>query len=170
MKIKYVIGHWTAGNLKPSCLDLKSYQLLVDGEGCVHSGLAPGCTSSTGGMNSITYNIACCGGLVSKPLTKIQVEKFYLICAKKVKEYGLSPFSFYTHAEIGEMCRGYKLKLQGKSYDTKHQIITDLLPYNKWLYQNIGKIDLTRLPDFCGNAFETGDYIRTKIVWYLKRL
>ena len=169
MKIKYIIGHWTGGQLKPNNLDLRSYQLLIDGEGFVHSGLAPGCTSSTGGMNSITYNISCCGGMVNSKLTRVQIEKFYKTCAQKVKEYNLSPFAFYTHAEIGEMCRGYRLMIQKKIYDKSHKIITDLLPYNEYLYQNIGKIDLTILPEYSGTAFETGDYIRNKIKWYLKK-
>lgn len=167
MTIKYIIGHWTAGNFKPNKIDLISYQLLIDGDGEVHKGLVPGCTSSTGGMNSVTYNISCCGGLSTSRLTPVQIEKFFKICAEKIKEYKLKVNDFYTHAEIGEMCRGYKLKCQNKPYDTKHKIITDLIPYNQWLYQNIGKIDLTVLPQKCGTAFETGDFIRSKINWYL---
>ena len=170
MNIKYIIGHWTAGNLMPNKLDLTSYQLLIDGNGFVHSGLAPGCTSSTGGMNSITYNIACCGGLSTSKLTPIQIEKFFKTCAEKLKEYGLSVDKFYTHSEIGEMCRGYKLKSQNKSYDNNRKIITDLLPYNQYLNQNIGKIDLTILPYKSGNSFETGDFIRSKIKWYLAKI
>ena len=89
---------------------------------------------------------------------------------QKLKEYGLTVDKFYTHAEIGEMCRAYRLKSDKKPYDTKHKIITDLLPYNQWLYQNIGKIDLTTLPQISGNAFDTGDFIRSKIKWYLSKM
>lgn len=170
MAVKYIIGHWTAGNHTPNKLDKNSYQLLIDGEGSLHRGVAQGCSASTGGMNSITYNIACCGGLSTLRLTPIQVEKFFKTCAEKIKVYDLTINDFYTHAEIGEMCRGYKLKCQNKPYDKKHKIITDLLPYNEWLYQNIGKIDLTTLPQMSGNAFETGDFIRNKIKWYYNKL
>lgn len=153
MAIKYVIGHWTAGMLTPNKTDLASYQLLIDGRGQTYNGLAAGCTSSTGGMNSITYNISCCGGLSSSKLTRVQVEKFYSVCALKLSEYGLTINDFYTHAEIGEMCRS--------------GIITKLLPQNQYLKQNIGKIDLTILPEISGSAFETGNFIRNKIKWYL---
>ncbi len=153
MAIKYVIGHWTAGMLTPNKTDLTSYQLLIDGRGQTYNGLAAGCTSSTGGMNSITYNISCCGGLSSSKLTRVQVEKFYSVCALKLSEYGLTINDFYTHAEIGEMCRS--------------GIITKLLPQNPYLKQNIGKIDLTILPEISGSAFETGNFIRNKIKWYL---
>ena len=68
------------------------------------------------------------------------------------------------------MCRGYRLKLHGQPYDKTHKLITDLLPYNQWLYQNIGKVDLTILPQMHGSAFETGDFIRSKIKWYLSKL
>lgn len=170
MTVKYIIGHWTAGNLQPNKYDLSSYQLLIDGEGATHRGVAQGCTASTGGMNSITYNISCCGGLSTSKITPVQAEKFYKTCAEKIKAYSLTVNDFYTHAEIGEMCRGYRLKRQNKPYDTKHKIITDLLPYNEWLYQNIGKIDLTTLPQMSGNAFDTGDFIRNKIQWYYNKL
>lgn len=170
MTVKYIIGHWTAGNHTPNKLDKNSYQLLIDAEGAVHRGVAQGCTSSTGGMNSITYNIACCGGLSTSRLTPIQVEKFFKTCAEKIKVYGLTVNDFYTHAEIGEMCRGYRLKMQGMAYDKKHKIITDIVSYNQWLPQNIGKIDLTVLPTISGNAFETGNFIRNKIKWYLSKI
>lgn len=170
MTVKFVIGHWTGGQLHPNKYDLNAYQLLIDCEAAIYRGVAQGCTSSTGGMNSITYNIACCGGLSTSKLTPIQVEKFFKTCAEKIKVYGLTIDKFYTHAEIGEMCRGYRLKQQGKPYDTKHKIITDLLSYNQWLYQNIGKIDLTELPQIKGNAFDTGDFIRNKIQWYYNKI
>ncbi len=155
MAVKYLIGHWTVGNYKPNKTDLNSYQLLIDNEGKRHPGKPVGEAASTGGMNSITYNISCCGG-GKKPLTKIQCEAFYKACAEKIKEYDLSVSAFYTHAEIGEMCR--------------EMTITKLLPYNKYLKQNIGKIDLTVLPGVDGSAFVTGSYIRNKIKWYLERL
>lgn len=156
MTVKYIIGHWTAGNSRPNKVDLQSYQLLIDGEGKRHTGLAVGCASSTGGMNSITYNISCCGGLTSSPITPVQIEAFCKACAEKIKEYGLTINDFYTHAEIGEMCRD--------------KSITKLLPWNGFLSQNIGKIDLTILPYLRGSAKQTGDFLRNKIKWYYERL
>ncbi len=169
MTVKYIIGHWTAGALKPNKLDLNSYQLLIDGDGVLHKGLAVGCAASTGGMNSITYNIACCGGLSSSQLTEIQIEKFFKTCAEKLKEYNLTVDKFYTHAEIGEMTRAYHLKMQGKSYDNNYSYITTLLQYNGYLLANIGKIDLTVLPYMSGNAKQTGNFIRNKIKWYYNK-
>lgn len=162
MAVKYIIGHWTAGNLKPNKTDLSSYQLLVDGEGRLHQGMAVGCASSTGGMNSITYNIACCGGLSTSRLTRVQIEKFYKTVAEKLKEYGLPVNNFYTHAEIGEMVKDGSIK--------------SLLAWNDYLKQNIGKVDLTILPlddnhlTFKADAGTCGAKIRLKIKWYLNRL
>ena len=156
MTVKYIIGHWTAGNYTPCAQDLGSYQLLINGEGEIHGGKPVGQTASTGGMNSITYNISCCGGLSRTPITKVQAEAFYKACAQKLIEFNLSVSDFYTHAEIGELCR---------SGD-----IVKLLPKNKWLNQNIGKVDLTVLPDIKGSPKQTGDFIRNKIKLYLQRL
>lgn len=162
MTVKFLIGHWTAGNLKPNKTDLTSYQLLIDGNARVHQGMAVGCASSTGGMNSITYNIACCGGLSSSRLTRVQIEKFYKTCAEKLKEYGLTVDKFYTHAEIGGMCKDGSIKA--------------LLPWNDYLKQNIGKVDLTILPlddnhlTCHMDAGTSGAKIRSKIKWYYDRL
>ena len=154
--IKYVIGHWTAGNYKPCQTDLNSYQLLIDDTGKKHIGKPQGQASSTGGMNSITYNISCCGGLSSTPLKPVQIEAFFKACAEVIKQNNLTVDKFYTHAEIGEMCRD--------------KTITKLLPYNRWLYQNIGKVDLTILPQIKGTPKQTGDFIRNKIKWYLIKI
>lgn len=152
MTIRYIVTHHTGGNYKPCQLDLNSYQLLIDNEGKRYEGKPVGKTSSTGGMNSITYNIACCGGLDRTPITKVQIEAMFKAVADKCHEYGLKPQNCYTHAAIGEMCR--------------KGTITMLLPYNRWLYQNIGKIDLTKIPYITGSAIETDDFIRKKILWY----
>lgn len=51
----------------------------------------------------------------------------------------------------------------------KNGTITKLLPMNKWLKDNEGKIDLTKLPyDFKGKSH--GDFIRSKIKWYYNEL
>lgn len=162
MTVKYIIGHWTAGNLKPNKQDLSSYQLLIDGDGITHQGMAVGCASSIGGMNSITYNIACCGGLSSSRLTRVQIEKFFKTCAEKLKEYNLPVDKFYTHAEIGEMVKDGSIK--------------HLLPWNNYLIQNKGKVDLTILPlddnhlTFKADARTCGAKIRSKIKWYYEKL
>lgn len=162
MSIKYVIGHWTAGNLTPNQTDLNSYQLLIDGNGTPHPGKPAGQTASTGGMNSITYNIACCGGLSSSRLTRVQIERFYKECAQKLKELGLTVDKFYTHAEIGEMCKDGSIKA--------------LLLWNDYLNQNKGKVDLTILPldnnclTFRADAGTCGAKIRSKIKWYYDKL
>lgn len=152
MTVKYIILHWTGGNYKPCQTDLSSYQLLIDNEGRRYNGKPVGSTNSTGGMNSITYNIAACGGLDRTPITKVQIEALFKTAAEKCKEYKLKPLNCYTHAAIGEMCR--------------KGTITMLLPNNRWLYQNIGKIDLTKTPYITGTAAETDNYIRKKIQWY----
>lgn len=170
MEVRYIVGHWTAGAHYPTKLDLNSYQLLIDADGGLHKGMAVGCASSTGGMNSITYNIACCGGLSRTMITPIQAEKLFSMCAIKLKEYGLTPDKVYTHAEIGEMTRAFNLKRQGKPYDKSYGLITDLLPYNSYLIANIGKIDLTTLPHISGNAKQTGNFIRNKVRWYFNKL
>lgn len=156
MAVRFVIGHWSGGNYKPCQLDLNSYQLLIDDEGNKHIGKPVGKASSTGGMNSITYNISCCGGLPNTPIKPVQIEAFFKTCADTIRDNKLSVECFYTHAEIGEMCKDGSIK--------------KLLPYNQWLKQNIGKIDLTILPYIKGSAKETGDFIRGKIKWYLAKL
>ena len=156
MTVKYIILHWTAGNYKPCSTDLNSYQLLIDNDGKLYPGKPVGKASSTGGMNSITYNISCCGGLDRTPITKVQIEAMFKVAADKCKEYGLTPDKVFTHAVIGDMC--------------KKGTITMLLPYNKWLSQNIGKIDLTKTPYINGTAAETNNFIRKKIQWYFNKI
>ena len=155
MTVKYIILHWTAGNYKPCSIDLNSYQLLIDNEGKQYLGKPAGSTCSTGGMNSITYNISCSGGLDRTPITKVQIEAMFKVAAEKCKIYNLTPDKVYTHAAIGDMC--------------KKGTITMLLPNNKWLYQNIGKIDLTKTPYITGSAAETNNFIRKKIQWYYNK-
>lgn len=156
MTVKYIIGHWTGVNTyNVTDAIKKSYQLLITGMGEAVEGLPVGQTASTGGMNSITYNISCAGGDVKAPLTKKQCERFFKECAIALKKYGLTVDKFYTHAEIGEMC--------------KDKSIRKLLPFNKYLWQNMGKIDLIRLPyDLKGESH--GDFIRQKIKWYYDKI
>ena len=152
MTVKYIILHWTGGNYKPCQVDLDSYQLLIDDKGKRYDGKPIGQASSTAGMNSITYNISCCGGLDRTPITKPQIEALFKAAADKCKEFNLKPSDCYTHAVIGDMC--------------KKGTITMLLPMNRWLCQNIGKIDLTKTPYISASASETNNFIRKKINWY----
>ena len=104
-------------------------------------------TSSTGGMNSITYNISCCGRKDEKtPIKPIQIEAMCHCAALKCKELGLSVNDCYTHSEIGKMVQDGRIK--------------NLLPYNKLLEQNIGKIDFAGL----------GNTLRKKIQWYYSKI
>lgn len=153
-KVKYIIGHWTAGNHKPNDLDLNSYQILIDNDGREYQGKPQGKTASTAGMNSITFNIACCGGLERTPITQVQFEKFCYVTARELKRLKLPVSAFYTHAEIGEKC--------------KDGSIIKLLPMNQWLKNNKGKIDLTVLPYLYNSSHN--EYIRLKIKWYYVKI
>lgn len=157
IKPKYIIGHWTAGNYNPCYVDMESYDLLITGDGLkiVGNKELDNNKASTGGMNSITYNISCCGGLERTPLKIVQCEAFFKACAEKIKEFNLTIGDFYTHAEIGEMC--------------KNKTITKLLSWNDYLTANIGKQDLRKLP-YNTNGLLSGDFIRKKILWYYERL
>jgi len=155
MTVKYIILHWTGGNYKPCQLDCMSYQLIITGDGLEVTGKPQGETCSTAGMNSITYNISCCGGLTRTPLTKVQCEKLFYVTARKLKDFNLTVDKVFTHYEIGQM--------------VQHGTITRLLPPNKWLKDNFGKIDLTILPYDVRPQY-TGEFIRQKIKWYLNKM
>ncbi len=157
MAIKFIILHWTGVNSYNITEHIKSsYQLIIDEKGDIVHGKPPGSTQSTGGMNSITYNISAAGGDIKAPLTVVQCEKMFKEAAIICKKYGLAPSKVFTHHEIGELCRSGK--------------IVQLLPNNQWLKQNIGKIDLTRIPYDVPKNISYGDFIRNKIRWYLERI
>lgn len=157
VKPQYIIGHWTAGNYQPNYVDMEAYDLLITSEGLkvIGNHELDNNKASTAGMNSITYNISCCGGLDRTPLTKVQCEAFFKAIAEKLKLFNLTIDKVYTHAEIGEMCR--------------NKTISKLLPYNSYLKNNIGKVDLTKLP-YDLNGKSSGDFIRNKIQWYYERI
>lgn len=184
--IKYVIGHWTAGNYAPSAFDKQHYQLLIAGDGKAYKGADVGTSASTGGMNSVTYNIAACGGLSRTPIKPVQIESFLENTAKILKKMNLTERAFYTHAEIGELTRNYAVahgimaKPHGFIPKFNNRQITEVIPYNKWLLANISKIDLTILPynNFIHNGVVTpkitvenhGDFLRSKLKWYLQHV
>jgi len=145
MRKQYIILHWTAGNYTPNTTDLTHYQMLIDGAGKKIKGKDK--TASTGGMNSITYNISCCGRKDSNTIIKpIQIEAMCHYAAMVCKELGLTVDKCYTHSEIGKMVQDGRIK--------------QLLPYNKLLEQNIGKIDFNGM----------GDILRRKIEWYYSKI
>ena len=174
--VKYIIGHWTAGGYTPSHYEKEHYQALINDAGKLFIGTPQGKTASTGGMNSITYNISCCGGLASTPVTPKQMEAFCKYVAEELKTYKLTVNKFYTHAEIGEMVRNYQNKRAGKSLknaDCEGKLITELLAWNNYLPQNVGKVDLRKLPNkdkvlTSYSAKASGDYLRGKIKWYMQ--
>ena len=153
MKKKYIILHHTGGVYNPNTCDLTHYQDLIDGKGSVIKGQEK--TSSTGGMNSITHNIACCGRVNDEyPLKKIQIESMCHCAALRCKELGLTPDKCYTHYEIGQMVQSGDIK--------------KLLPYNNLLRQNIGKSDIKVL-DFDKSIKDVGAFLRNKILWYYNK-
>ena len=157
VKPQYIIGHWTAGNYQPNYVDMEAYDLLITGEGLkvIGNHELDNNKASTAGMNSITYNISCCGGLNRTPLTKVQCEAFFKAVAEKLKQFNLTVDKFYTHTEIGQM--------------VSNGTIIKLLPNNSYLKDNKGKIDLTKLP-YDLNGKSSGDFIRNKIQWYYERI
>ena len=155
--IKFVILHWTGVNSYNVTEHIKSsYQLIIDDKGETYTGKPIGQTASTAGMNSITYNISASGGDLKAPLTVIQCERMFKEAAIICKKNNLTPSKVFTHHEIGELCRSGK--------------IINLLPKNQWLVNNIGKIDLTRLPYKIPNNVSYGDFIRQKVRWYLSKI
>lgn len=106
---KYIILHWTAGNYIPNQTDLLHYQMLIDGAGRPIKGNDK--PSATGGMNSITYNISCCGRKNEQtPIKPIQIEAMCHNAAMMCKELGLTPDNCYTHYEIGKWYKTAELK------------------------------------------------------------
>lgn len=158
---RYIILHWTGGNYKPNTTDKQHYQLLIDGEGNKIPNLPMGIGANTAGMNSITYNVACCGGLSQTPLKKKQCESMFEAVAQIIKQYNLNISDVYTHYEVGELCKAYQ---KGDKPN-----ITGLLPWNNYLKDNIGKVDITILPsEYNATPENCGKIIRNKIKWYLE--
>lgn len=156
-KFKYMIGHWTGVNSYAITPKIKEdYHFIVGQNGEITQGVAMNQQSNfgTGGMNSITFQIAMSGGVTPCVLTPKQCEAFFKLCAGQLKRAGLNETFFYTHYEIGQM--------------VKNKTIIHLLPWNDYLKSNVGKIDLTVLPgQYKSTPEKSGDIIRSKIKWYL---
>lgn len=162
--MKRIIIHWTGGAHSPNSHEKECYHYLIDSQGRVHNGkFKPednlNCNDGryaahTGGGNTGSIGVSLCGmlGFVSGarvgkyPLTRVQVEACFKLCAELCKRYGLkiTPQTVMTHYEFGR-----------KNPSTS----------------SAGKIDIVFLPPFPDvSADEVGDFIRAKVRWYYARL
>ena len=162
--MKRIIIHWTAGLGSPNFVDKKHYHYLVDSSGGVHNGdFKPedneNCNDGkyaahTGGGNTGSIGVALCGmyGFVSSnkvvksPITKVQCESMFKLCAKLAKKYSIpiESTTIMTHYEFG---------LKNSKTTSK------------------GKIDIIYLPPYPTIKKENiGDFIRNKIKWYSSHL
>ena len=162
--MKRIILHWSAGTYKPNAHEKACYHYLIDDKGKCHTGkYAPednlDCrdglyAAHTGGQNTGSIGVCMCGmhGYRSPievgdfPLTKIQAESTFKICAL--------------------LCRKYEIPID-KDHVKTHREVGLELPRSS----SAGKIDITYLP-FEPNLYpdEIGEYIRNKVRWYYKRL
>lgn len=157
-----IIIHWTAGTGQPCNTDFEHYHFLINKYGIVVNGeYTPednlDCSDGhyaahTGGGNTGSIGVAMCGmyGFKSSkdvgeyPLTKIQCERCFKLCAELCKKYNISvtPGTVMTHYEFG----------------IKH-------PKTR----SAGKIDIIYLPPY-PQVSGVGDFIRNKIKWYLSKI
>lgn len=163
--MKRIVIHWTAGTNQPCNTDFEHYHYLVTGEGIIVKGkYKPEDNENvndniyaqhTGGGNTGSIGVAMCGMYVPKnipvtqtkyPLTKVQVERCFKLCAELCKKYNIAVTSdtVMTHYEFG-------LKHPNTSSAGKIDII--YLPPYKWVNKN-----------------EIGSFIRSKIKWYLSKM
>ncbi len=157
-----IIIHWTAGAHYPNSTDLKHYHYIIDKDGNIHNGnfkpednlvCTPGTYAEhTGKGNTSSIGISMCGmyNFTEKdkktpyPLTRIQCEACFKLCAELAKKYNI-PLDYnhiYTHY----------------TFNKTHNIHT-------------GKIDIIYLPEFSHVLKE--DIIRfiiSKIKWYQSKI
>lgn len=162
--MKKLILHWTAGTNQPNNTDYQHYHYLVNGDGVVVQGKYKvidneNCNDGVyaqhcGGGNTGAIGVSMCGmagfnGLPKStkyPLTKIQCEATFKLCAELCKKYGLqiTPQTVMTHYEFGQ-----------KNPKTS----------------SYGKIDIIYLPPYPElKKNEIGDFIRNKIRWYYGKI
>jgi len=162
--MKKLILHWTAGTNQPNNTDYQHYHYLVNGDGVVVKGKYDvrdneNCTDNVyaqhcGGGNTGAIGVSMCGmagfngapNSTKYPLTKVQCEATFKLCAELCKTYGLqiTPKTVLTHYEFGQQ------NPKTSSY---------------------GKIDIIYLPPYDElRANEIGDFIRNKIRWYYGKL
>lgn len=155
--------HWTAGTSFPCAEDIKHYHFIIDSNGILYKGLYTpednlNCTDKKyaqhcGGGNTGNIGIAFCGCYVRNkedvrnskyPLTRIQLERGFELCAQLCKKYNIKIDNVLTHYEFG--------KLHPKS-------------------SSAGKIDITYLAPFpLITAEQCGSFIRSKVKWYLQKI
>ena len=159
--MKRIIIHWTAGTGSPNSVDKQHYHYLIDSKGKIHNGIFTpedneNCydgryAQHTGGGNTGSIGVALCGmfGFIGKnnvgkyPLTKIQCERMFKLCADLSKKYNIfvSHSNIMTHYEFGI-----------KNPKTS----------------SAGKIDIVYLPPYPElSKDKIGDFIRGKIKWYI---
>lgn len=157
-----IIIHWTAGTYKPNATDLLHYHFLVDGDGVVHRGKYKpedneNCVDGlyaahTGGGNTSAIGVAMCAmaGFVGcnkvgeYPITDIQLETCFKLCAELCRKYCIPVENVWTHYEFGK----------------NHPNTT-----------SVGKIDIIWLPPYpTVKSNEVGGFIRNKIRWYLGKI
>ena len=160
--MKRIIIHWSASQYKPNPTDLEHYHFIVDGFGNIHEGKYKpedniNCydgkyAKHTGGGNTNSIGVAMAGmmGFISTkkqgsyPLTKIQCESCFQLCAKLAKQYNipLDKEHIYTHY----------------TFNKEHKIMT-------------GKIDIIFLPAYPTIKKDNIiDFIINKIKWYYDKL
>lgn len=162
VKMNKIIVHWTAGTYTPNAVDLEHYHFLVDGDGNIHRGKYKpedneDCTDGyyaahTGGGNTGAIGVAICAmagftGSIKAgayPITSIQLESCFKLCAELCKKYNIQVENVWTHYEFGK----------------NHPSTT-----------SAGKIDIIHLPPYpTVKSNEVGGFIRNKIKWYLQKL
>ena len=156
--MKRIIVHWTAGTYIANATDKKHYHFAIDGHGnIIHGDYKPedntNCSDGhyaahTGGGNTDSIGVAICGMLNYHsptnvgpfPITKLQCERMFELCAKLSKQYNIPLQNIITHYEFGKA----------------HPTTT-----------SAGKIDITYLPPYPNvRASDVGAFIRTKVQWY----
>lgn len=160
-----IIIHWTAGTYCPNQGEKEHYHYLIDDKGILSKGkYTPedniNCydgkyAQHTGGGNTGSIGISMCGMYVPEktdihktkyPLTKIQCEKLFKTVAELCKKYNIkiSPNTVMTHYEFGK--RNPKTT-------------------------SAGKIDIIWLPPYPSvTKDQIGDFIRSKVEWYILKL
>jgi N-acetyl-anhydromuramyl-L-alanine amidase AmpD len=160
--MKRIIIHWTAGTYTPNQTDKEHYHFLIDAQGNVFNGkFKPedneNCNDGkyaahTGGGNTGSVGVALCAmaGFRSSfnvglyPITKIQCERMFKLCAELSKKYNIAVENIMTHYEFG------------KAYPTT---------------TSAGKIDIIYLPPYPNvRTADIGSFIRQKIKWYKQHL
>ena len=163
--MKRIIIHWTAGTNYPCATDYEHYHYVVTKDGAVLAGKYKpednlNCADGkyahhTGGGNTGSIGVSMCGMYIPKgtpiekteyPLTAKQVEATFKFCAELCKKYKIpiTPDTVLTHYEFG------KAHPKTSSY---------------------GKIDITYLHPFKDVKREDmGNFIRSKIKWYLSKI